>query len=211
MTPANTGISTMGPEAMALWTLHTDKTGIIHESPHYLMSTPDYVSDLNVSRSGARVAFRSTSTQDDVYVASSDLRSGVLGEPRRLTVDERNDAPFGWMPDNTTILLTSARNGATHIFKQRLDSDAAEPFVTSPGNQVLARVTSDGRWVLYSEQTSQGVRVMRVPLTGGTPELVVDPGDGDLQCAAHGRCILVQANDGTESIWVAGSTSRSWR
>jgi hypothetical protein len=124
-----------------------------------------------------------------------------MGAPRRLTVDDRDDAPFDWMPDNTTILLTSTRNGAVHIFKQRLDGDVAEPFVTGPGSQYVARVTSDGRWVLYMELLlPQGVRIMRVPLTGGTPEFVVDRALGDLQCAAHGRCILAQVKDGASII-----------
>jgi DNA-binding winged helix-turn-helix (wHTH) protein len=202
MTPPNTAISTAGPDAVALWKFHTDETGIIRGSPQRLTFATEKVSDLSASRSGARVAFRGTSYQEDVYVASCDLRSGVMGVPWRFTQDDRNDVPFGWTPDSTTVFFTSTRNGPAHIFKQRLDSGVAEPFVTSPGNQVVARVTSDGRWVLYREWLPEEVRIMRVPLTGGTPELVVHNGFGDLQCAAHGRCVLIQfANDGTESIW----------
>jgi len=43
---------------------------------------------------------------------------------------------------------------------------------------------------------------MRVPLTGGTPELLLDHGLGDLMCAFHGRCVLVESKDGVSaSIW----------
>jgi DNA-binding winged helix-turn-helix (wHTH) protein len=209
MMPPATAFSTAGPEVKALWKFHTDKTGAIRGSPQRLTFTSEKVTDLSASHSGARVVFRGTSSQDDVYVASCDFRSGVMEAPRRLTVDDRDDAPFDWMPDNTTILLTSTRNGAVHIFKQRLDSDVAEPFVTGPGSQYSARVTSDGRWVLYLEVLSHRVRTMRVPLTGGTPELVVDRALGDLQCAAKGRCVLVQNTEGAVDF-KDGMSSTIW-
>jgi len=43
------------------------------------------------------------------------------------------------------------------------------------------------------------MRIMRVPLTGGTPELVYR-GDGDLMCAAHGRCVLPQPEGEAEIV-----------
>ena len=200
MTPPDTALSTAGPEVVALWQFHTDETGVIRGSPRRLTSAAERVSDLSASRSGARVAFLSASYQEDVYVASCDLRRGVMAAPQRLTLDDRDDVPFDWMPDSTTLLLASTRNGAAHIFKQRLDSEVAEPFITSPGSQEIVRVTSDGRWVLYMDRTPHGMRIMRIPLTGGTPELV-DRGYGDLQCAAHGRCVFAQFKDGADSIW----------
>jgi DNA-binding winged helix-turn-helix (wHTH) protein len=152
-----------------------------------------------MARSGARVAFRSASYQEDVYVASFDRRRGVMGAPRRLTLDDRDDVPLDWTPDSTTVLLVSTRNGAAHIFKQRLDSDIAEPFITTPGSQEVVRLTSDGRWVLYKDRTPQGMRIMRVPLAGGTPELVYR-GGGDLMCAAHGRCVLPQVEGDAQIV-----------
>ena len=60
-------------------------------------------------------------------------------------------------------------------------------------------MTSDGRWMLYTEGTiSSGKNLMRVPLSGGTPtELVRDVGAGRLQCAVHGRCVLLESKDGS--------------
>lgn len=201
MMPPDTTQSAAGPEVVALWKFLTDRTGVIRGSPRRLTSGTERASDLSASRSGARAAFLSASYQEDVYVANCDLRRGVMGAPQRLTLDDRDDVPFAWMPDSTTVLFSSSRNGAAHIFKQRLDSDVAEPFVTSPENQEVTRVTSDGRWVLYMERTPQVMRIMRVPLTGGTPELVVDHGYFDLMCAAHGRCVVTQFKDGAARIW----------
>ena len=206
MMPPDTAQSTAGPEVVALWQFHTDETGVIRGSPRRLTSGTERASDLSASRSGARVAFLSVSYQEDVYVASCDLRRGVMGAPQRLTLDDRDDVPFDWMPDSTTILLASTRNGAAHIFKQRLDSDVAEPFVTSPGSQEIVRVTSDGRWVLYMERTPHGMRIMRVPLTGGTPELVVDRGYGDLH-VRRSRPLRIRAIQGRSGQYlVAGSS-----
>jgi len=199
MMPLDTARSTAGAEVVALWTFHTDGTGVIRGSPRRLTWTAERVSDLSASRSGARVAFQSALYQEDAYVASFDRQRGVIGTPRRLTLDDRDDVPLDWTPDSASVVLVSTRNGAAHIFKQRLDGDAPEPFITSPGSQEVARVTSDGRWVLYKERTPQGMRIMRVPLTGGTPELVYR-GDGDLMCAAHGRCVLPQPEGEAEIV-----------
>jgi hypothetical protein len=199
MMPPDSARSTAGAEVVALWKFLTDETGMIRGSPRRLTWTAEKASDLSASRSGARVAFRSESYQEDVYVATFDRRRGVIGAPRRLTLDDRDDVPLDWMPDSTTVLLVSTRNGAAHIFKQRLDSDIAEPFITSPGSQEVVRVTSDGRWVLYKDRTPQGMRIMRVPLAGGTPELVYR-GGGDLMCAAHGRCVLPQVEGDAQIV-----------
>ena len=39
-------------------------------------------------------------------------------------------------------------------------------------------VSVDGSWVYYSEAVSPGGRILRVPTTGGTPEVVVADADG---------------------------------
>jgi serine/threonine protein kinase len=156
----------------------------------------DQIEEISASSDGSRFTFLRTTTQQDVYVADIDARHTVLTTPKRLTLDEREDFATAWTPDSTRVILSSDRNGFENLFKQRLDSDVAEPFVVAPGRQLLPRVTSDGQWVLYTDQQPEKpIRIMRVPLIGGRPEPLVTypPGaDGWCHCAFHGRCVLVE-------------------
>jgi Tol biopolymer transport system component len=156
----------------------------------------DQIGEISASNDGSRLTFLRGTFQADVYLSDFDARRTALTTPKRLTLDERDDAAYAWTPDSARIIFASDRNGTYDLFKQRLDSDFAEPFVVAPGAQVLARVTSDGQWVLYTdEQPEKPARIMRVPLVGGRPEpLVTYPSGagGFCHCSFHGRCVLLQ-------------------
>jgi Tol biopolymer transport system component len=99
-----------------------------------------------------------------------------------LTLDEHVDMPYAWMPDSKALLFVSNRNGRGGIFKQPLDEALAEPVVVAPEDIYLARVSSDGSWILYL--TKPGEHLMRVPISGGAPQLVLEAkGTGNFDCA----------------------------
>ena len=77
-----------------------------------------------------------------------------------------------WTPDSTGVIFHTARNGTSDIFTQRFDSAVAEPLVIAPGDQADPRSTGDGHWVLYKDFGRSPFRIMRVRLSGGTPEQV---------------------------------------
>ncbi len=187
--------SAPGPTTeVELWKIDTDQTGVASEPPRRLTSAAASFSDLSASTNGDRVAFLNTLYQTDVYAADVDLERGVMLTPRRFTLSDRDDIAFAWTPDSRTVLFDSTRNGTLDIFKQSIDSQVAEPFLIGPRDQGYAGVTSDGRWVLYVDGTiSGGALIMRVPSSGGAPvELLRTVGRGRLQCAEHGRCILIE-------------------
>ena len=93
----------------------------------------------SASTDGTRLAFLRVDYQTDVYVADFDARRGLTTSPRRLTLDDRDDVPTAWTPDGEAVLFESARNGTSDIFKQRLDSDVAEPLVVGPRDQDMAQ------------------------------------------------------------------------
>jgi serine/threonine protein kinase len=163
----------------------------------------DQIEQISASSDGSRFTFLRATIQADVYVADFDARHTVLMTPKRLTLDERDDFATVWTPDSTRVIFVSDRNGLQDLFKQRLDSDVAEPFVIAPGRQYLPRVTSDGQWVLYTdEQLEKPTRIMRVPFIGGRPEPLVTypPGAwGWCHCAFHGRCVLVERTPAPDS------------
>jgi Tol biopolymer transport system component len=156
----------------------------------------DAIELVSASSDGLRFTFLRTTGQWDVYVADLDARHTVLTTPKRLTLDERDDFSAAWTPDSTGVILYSNRNGTFDLFKQHLDSDVAESLVVAPGEQGVARVTSDGQWVLYTDlQPEKSTRIMRVPLVGGRPESLVTypPGAEVLcHCSFRGRCVLVE-------------------
>jgi eukaryotic-like serine/threonine-protein kinase len=163
----------------------------------------DEIEHISASSDGSRFTFLRTTNQQDVYVVDVDARHTALTTPKRLTLDQRDDFATAWTPDSTGVIFASDRNGNYDLFKQRLDSDVAEPFVVATGEQFLPRVTSDGQWVLYTdEEPEKPTRIMRIPVIGGRPEPLVTypPGAfGWCHCAFRGRCVLVESGPAPDS------------
>jgi Tol biopolymer transport system component len=81
------------------------------------------------------------------------------------------------MPDSRTLFFDSDRNGARGLFRQELDSREPQPLLTAAEDARGARLSPDGRWILYlswptgshDAPAGQG-RLMRVATTGGPKE-----------------------------------------
>ncbi len=188
-----------GPSTdVELWKLHTDERGVVQDAPRRLTSGAASPYILSAATSADRIVFLSLSLQTDTYVAGYDIQNRAIIAPRRLTLNERDDLARSWMPDSKTLLISSTRNGSSDIFKQAVGSSVAEPFLTGPGNQTSAAVTSDGRWVLYEDRSAGDGSIMRIPLTGGAAEVLLPhvSQTARIQCALHGRCALTEAQDG---------------
>ncbi|MGH9555833.1 MAG: hypothetical protein ACRD2Y_08430 [Terriglobales bacterium] len=152
--------------------------------------------DLSLTADGKRLVFVTAGLQSDVYVG--EFGSGVgLGTPRRFTLEERNDVPSAWTPDGQTLFFHSDRNGNWNIFKQRLHERKAQDFVLGSGGHTEARLGPGAVWVLYWDNVETGAvppprRLLRVPISGGAPEVVLEAKRGAaFRCAAAGsRCAL---------------------
>ncbi len=136
----------------------------------------------------------------DVYVADWTASTARMGSPRRLALDDSDDYPFDWTPDGKAVLFISNRTGARNTFRQNIDQTSAEMLSLGPHPKLIARLTRDGTDVLYNVFTNPSdnatpVRLMRVPLTGGPPRVVVEAASiNNLQCSrAPARvCIFSQ-------------------
>jgi serine/threonine protein kinase/Tol biopolymer transport system component len=138
---------------------------------------------------GKRLAFRKTSLGGSEYVTNLEAEGRRISIPKRLTLDEGRNYPAVWTADSKAVVFTSYRDGQWRILKQFLDKDTAEPIATGTieGDWgAFPRVSPDGAWVLYlapSNLESPAIgqwppglalkRLMRVPITGGQPELVM--------------------------------------
>jgi len=138
---------------------------------------------------GKRLAFSKSFFHSDVYVSELEADGTRLKSPRRLTLSESNNAPTAWTADSKSVLFSSDRDGRLAVFKQGLDQDSPERLTSGPDNYFSPRVSPDGSWILCQAlRTLQGASpwtlsdVVRVPLSGGTPEFVTRTAQ-DFHCA----------------------------
>lgn len=172
-----------------VWSVPLDPQGHLLGPASRLTETPDDVATLNASADGKRVAITKYSLNPDVYVAELNANGTQLSTPRQLTLDERRDFPFSWTPDSKTVLFSSDRDGIYHIFKQQVDQAVPELLVGGKDQAMAPRLAPDNSTVVYviwprlGESSFNG-RLMRVPLSGGPPQLVLEhEGLGNVQCA----------------------------
>ena len=155
------------------------RSGGVSEKPRRLtnwsglwMNAPSATSD------GKRVAFLESSGRGAGFVADLDAGGTRLVNSRRFTLEEGGeDAISDWTADSRTVVVIKNRGDHYGLYKQRLNSDTPEPIVTSAtgGLAKSALVSPDGKWVIILVWPITGgttVQLMRVPITGGTPELV---------------------------------------
>ena len=124
------------------------------------------------------LALRQWTPQSDVYVAELEAGGKRLGTPHRLTLDERQDAPFSWTPDSKAVLFASDRDGPWHIFRQAIDQTQPELLVGKNDHSMMPRLTPDGSALLYlvvpkPGDLSHNFQIMRVPPTGRASQFVL--------------------------------------
>jgi Tol biopolymer transport system component len=120
-----------------------------------------------------------------------------------LTLDERTNYPHAWTADSRALIFESDRNGNFDLFKQDIARRTPEILVATPLTEILPQLTPDGRLVLYAARPLESQRpwfykpgtykLMRVPVTGGTPAEVPIGGMLDeFRCALGSgkRCVL---------------------
>lgn len=205
-----------------LWEIRVDpKTGGPVGKPRRVTNWVDtHFWGLSATADGKRLAFIKGNPQSDVYVGELEASGTRLKAPRRLTLDEHYDIPFGWTPDGKAVLFVSDRNGSLNIFKQALDQDSAEPLTTGwephlDFHECLRRgrpqLSPDGLWMLYSEASGKDDsdssaarhRLMRIPVAGGPSEFVLeDQLLPEIGCARNPAtlCVLGEWNEGQRQL-----------
>ena len=135
------------------------------------------VASASVTADGKRLAFLQWDGQTSVHVADLDPQAMHLSNPRRLTLTENWNVPSGWTADSKAVVFSSYREGHSGIFRQSYDADAATPVVTGREPIAEARVSPDGKSILYVNPPENGqalapAKVMRSPMEGGPSEFV---------------------------------------
>jgi serine/threonine protein kinase len=177
----------------SLWEIPTDiESGQIRGEPRRIVNWAGLsIQGLSASRDGKRVAFLRGIRQADVYVGELEENGTRMKMPQRLTFDDRYDFCSAWTPDSRAVIFNSDRNGNFDIFKQALDQTSAEVIIATPEAEMDPTVSPDGTWILYFALTTflrrtseHPVSLMRAPIAGGPPELVLsERGLVSVQCA----------------------------
>ena len=136
-----------------------------------------------------------------MYVGDLEANGRRMTAPRRLTLNEGRNYPATWTADSKAVVFGSYRDGRWRTYKQFLNEDSAQPIVTvTDRDEEGARVSPNGAWLLYiasaSEDGSTVRELMRVPIDGGQPQLVLRaeaPTYAGLRCAKTPATICVIA------------------
>jgi eukaryotic-like serine/threonine-protein kinase len=164
-----------------LWQVHLDaRTSEILDKPQRLTN----FAELCVNPGGAtadskQLAVFEWRPHSSVYVSELQAGGERASTPVRLTREESWNHPLAWMADSKTILFSSSRTGTDVIFKQVLGQDTAEPLVALAKREGLigACLSPDGSWVYYTtnsyyEGPVVSTKVMRTPVTDVLPEAI---------------------------------------
>jgi Tol biopolymer transport system component/DNA-binding winged helix-turn-helix (wHTH) protein len=184
-----------------LWSLQVDaQTGRPLTSPARITNDREGIQSISVTSDGKRIAILRASEKMDVYLADVETQGNRLSPPRRFSLDEWQEFLPSWTPDSRALLFGSSRDGLAHIFKQNIDEKQPQLLVGGEHEVFLPRLTPEGSSVLYLDGPyvvgpSDKVRIKRIPLTGGSSQLVLErPGLQIYQCARlpATRCVYSQ-------------------
>jgi Tol biopolymer transport system component/predicted Ser/Thr protein kinase len=177
-----------------LWEVRVNAaTGAPVEQPRRLTNWAGFNLDHLSATSDGKVVFQKSTTHFNVYIGELQNGNTKLTPPRKLTLNEGINTPTDWTSDSKAVVFESDRNGHWGIYKQELNRDSAETLVTSD-SPLAARTSPDGKWILYNSTPNDNVnspnsssstplRLMRIPVTGGPPELVLTDRMNNVWCA----------------------------
>ena len=161
------------------WALRLDtRTGQTTEKPKRLTNWGGFcIDNTSVTADGRRLTFNKRANHFSIYVADLVAGGMRLQAPRHFTLSESLDDPGDWTADSKSLIFGSNRNGHWNMYKQALDEDQAESLLIGPDAVVNTRVSPDGHWILYQHEVTPGDpaaprEVMRIPVTGGSSQLV---------------------------------------
>ena len=202
------------------WDIRTDpRTGEPITKPRRITNWVGFCLDVeSVTADGKRLTFLEWASDESVYVATLGADGTRVATPQRLTLGENKAHPSAWTNDSKAIIFIARHDDRWGIFRQSVEDNAAEPIVSSiegyPGipdenHTDLPRISPDGRFVLYrvwtapSNSSSTRVHLMRVPVTGGTPELLMAGNFyGPVSCsrAPATLCVLAERSQDRKQI-----------
>jgi len=176
------------------WVMSLDtRSGELLEKPKRLTNWLGvWMSNPSATADGKRLAFLQSSGHGAGYVADLEAGGTRLVNSKHFTMEEGGeDAISDWTADGKTVILVANRGDHYSVYRQSLNQDTPKTTVTSAAGGLLeaATVSPDGNWVIIQVYPipfgpSTLVQLMRVPITGGPPELIFPMREGSsFSCA----------------------------
>jgi eukaryotic-like serine/threonine-protein kinase len=166
------------------WVARLDSsTGTFSAKPTPLTHDTGFcIGSTSATADGKQLVFLKRTSEYSVYVA--DLQPGSTGitPPKHLTLTEGQEFPAAWTADSQAVIFVSNRDGKWGFYRQPLTGDAASPIltgITSDGlGAIFPRVSPDGKWLVYAPYPPDHIpgatmELLKVPITGGTPQLIL--------------------------------------
>jgi serine/threonine protein kinase len=174
------------------WEVRLDtRTGRPLEKPKQLTNWTRFCpGGTSATVDGKRLAFVDVSSGHGTgYMADLEAGGTRLVNSRHFTLDEGNDFIADWTADSKTVIIGMDRGDHYEIQRQLLSADTPELVMSGTGSIEDADVSPDGKWVIVQVRSVSGglstpVQLMRVPITGGSPELIFQISEGSsIHCA----------------------------
>ncbi len=202
------------------WVLRLDvRTGERLEKARRLTNWPNFcVSNGGVTRDGKRLAFLGFSGSGTSYMADLDQRGTRIHDIRHLVLDEGDAAASDWTPDSKWVLVYVGRGDHYDVYRQSVADDLQAPIATSITGGLVedALFSPDQKWILAlvwpvpggptAENPDVPHRLVRIPATGGKPELIFEPvRPGPISCARFSTLCVIpeQTHDGKQMVVTA--------
>lgn len=189
------------------WVMRLDVlTGKPIEKPKRLTDRTGFcISNANVTADGKWLAFLKLSgIHGTAYMADLAAGGTRILKQRHFTLDAGEDAITDWSADSKTVIVIHNRGDHYELYKQSLNEEMPEPIVpAAPGTVENTVVSPDGKWVIVqvwpvSGSPSRLVTIVRVPMTGGSPEELFRVREGSLiSCskAPSSLCTVAEQSD----------------
>jgi len=161
-----------------------------------------FIRRMNVSADGKRLALLKLTDQWQTFLGELAAGGTRLKLAHRLTNNDADERPTGWTADSKTVLLTSNRGGTGGIYKQGINQETSETVITGQGLDPYGRLSPDAGWILFIDPLQH---MMRIPVSGGVPQLVLEARNGaDFRCARApaNLCVIFETSQDEKQFMV---------
>jgi TolB protein len=118
-----------------------------------------------------------------------------------LTNDKAYDDQPALSPDGKSVVFVSNRDGNNELYVIGVNGTGLRRITDTAYPEIDPSFSPDGRWIIYTSMAEGDKDIVRIPLAGGEPEILVT-GEGDqfmARMAPDGALVYVE-NGGDEEI-----------
>ena len=199
------------------WIMRLDIASGKHvEEPRRLTNWPSFcVNSGSVTTDDKRLAFAGWTGFDTTYLGDIETGGTRLLNLRHFTLQDSNNGVYGWTSTGKAIIAQNHAHSWS-MYMQSFDSDTQEPVVSAVtgGALLLGATTPDDKWYIGRfwpdgetlPQLSVPLPILRIPLTGGTPQTVMKLSHhAKVSCARppSNTCVIAEQSDDRKQVVVS--------